>query len=161
MAKEKPVKWVKSWRSIPEADLRKGGVRKGQEVGLRGINANDAIYLIKGKAGKSTELHEQYHNIKRHPAKERDPRMYVLHEIEANMYSFKKIHQPSHQYEHLLGIFIDVHLSTYKETTAKTLRYIHNALKQVKAPPSWFEDYRRLEKYIHNPKYADSLYLPK
>jgi len=161
MTKEKPVKWVKSWRSIPEADLRKGGVRKGQEVGLRGLNANDAIYLIKGKAGKSAALHEQYHNYKRHPAKERDPRMYVLHEMEANMYAFQKMRQPLHIREHLLAIFIDVHLSTYKETTAKTLRYILSALKQVKAPPSWFEDYGRLEKYIHSPKYADSLYMPK
>ncbi len=158
---KKPVKWVKSWRDIPEAELRKGGVLKGQEGGLKGLNAKDAIYLIEGKAGKSTELHEQYHNLKRHPAKERDPQKYVLHELEANMCSFTKMHQPLHQREHLLAIFIDVHMGTYKETTARTLRYILSALRQVKAPPTWFDDYEKLEKYIHSPRYMDSLYARK
>lgn len=140
----KKLKWVDSWRDIPEAELIKGHVEKGQRSGLVGLNGEKAIYLVRGKATEATALHEQYHQMKKHPAKERDPKAYVLHELQAQMYAYNKLHQPTHIQSHLRAIYRDINSDMYSLSGVKALSCILSALRAVKAPPAWFKDYEKL-----------------
>jgi hypothetical protein len=137
------VKWVNSWRDIPEDARKRAKVDKGST--LVGLTDRGITYLIRGKASKWMEEHEEYHNAKKHPAKERDYKMYVLHELEANMAAYNKYGQPKHILSHLRGIYNDIRFNVYQRTKQEALSAIGSALVKVKAPVGWKEDYQKLK----------------
>ena len=137
------VKWVDSWKDIPKAARDRAHVDSGST--LVGMADRGIIYLIKGKAAKWMESHEEFHLIKKHPGRERDYKMYVLHELEANIYAYSIHRLPKHILAHLSGIYNDIRFNVYQCNNREALSAINNALKQVKAPKSWFEDYSKLK----------------
>jgi hypothetical protein len=138
-----PVKWVDSWKDIPKNVRERHNVTS--KTHLVGLSDGATTYLIKGKAAKWTAEHEKYHNVKRHPMKERNPRDFVLHELQANMSAYKKVGQPKHMLSQLRGIYNDLRVNIYKCNKSEALSAIGSALKQIKAPESWVEDYKKLK----------------
>lgn len=137
------VKWVNSWRDIPKEVRDRAHVDKGST--LVGLTDRGVTYLIRGKAAKWMETHEEFHHIKRHPAKERDYKIYVLHELEANISAYNKHGQPKHMLSQLRGIYNDIRFNVYQCTKREALSAISSVLKQIKAPSSWVEDYKKLK----------------
>jgi hypothetical protein len=139
------VKWVNSWKDIPKAARDRAHVDSGST--LVGMTDKGIIYLIKGKASKWMETHEEFHLIKKHPGRERDYKIYVLHELEANMAAYDKYSQPKHILSHLRGIYNDIRFNVYQCTNREALSAIGHALRQVKAPDGWLKDYRKLKEW--------------
>ena len=142
--KDRKIKWVKSYNEIPEEIRKYNDVKPGDD--LIGLAGNDGIiYLVKGRATDSTAFHEKFHIIYNHPRKERDPRMYVFHEIQANVYGYKKTGKPKHMLEQLRAIFNDVCYNIYDIDERKALILINSALSRTKAPDSWRDDFVKLK----------------
>jgi len=137
------VKWVNSWKDIPK-DVRERN-QITSKTHLVGLSDRGITYLIRGKATKSTELHEEYHHIKKHPGKERNPKDFALHELQASMYAYNKVKQPAHILGQLRAIYNDLTINIYKCNKTDALSAICSALKQIKAPNSWVEDYKKLK----------------
>lgn len=137
------VKWVNSYKEIPKEVLDRVYVDNGST--LIGLTDRGTIYLIRGKAAKWVETHEKFHHVKRHPAKERDYRMFVLHELEANMSAYNKFGQPKHILSQLRGIYNDSRFNLYSCTKKESLSAISSALTKVHAPKSWREDFNKLK----------------
>ena len=145
MGKEKiKIKWVNNGKDIPLKAREKANVYKLSDLaGLCDFDTS-TLYLVRGLAGKWVEHHEMYHYTKRHPTKPRNPKHFALHELEANMYAYKKTGQPAHILMHLKGVWQDLAFNTYKLGERKAKVLIGQALREVKAPQSWMEDYKKL-----------------
>lgn len=143
-----PVKkiWVSSWRDIPKSILEKNKVKSG--ASLRGIVDKNTIYLIRGKSDESIAKHEEFHIKKRHPSKEQNPRDYILHEMQANMYAYKETGQPKHILGRLRAIYNDIGYNVYKTSPQATLGMIKSVLIELKVPDTWKADFKELDRLV-------------
>jgi bifunctional DNA-binding transcriptional regulator/antitoxin component of YhaV-PrlF toxin-antitoxin module len=146
--KERKVKWVSNpYKEIPKKVRDSADIKPGD--GLIGLAGDDGvIYLVKGRATESTLQHERFHLIYNHPKKERDPRAWVLHEMQANVYAYKNTGQPKHLLARLRAIFNDICFNVYDVDERKALILIHSALSRTKAPDAWMSDFIKLKEEV-------------
>lgn len=140
MAKRLRTVWLKNFKDMPkDLDLTTGSVG--------GYDAKtNTVYLVKGVSPKSTEYHEKYHAIKRHPNKPRNPSAYALQEIEANLYAYKQCGQPKRILMRLKGIYNDLG-ADYNLRGKQIIPIIGRALLVHKDIPSgWMKDFEELKK---------------
>lgn len=148
--KKRKIKWIESYKEIPKSVRESADVDKGASFNsLIGLAGDDGvIYLVKGKATEATLEHEKFHLMYNHPHKERDPKMFVLHEIQANAYAYNKTKKPKHMLAQLRGIYNDICFNTYDIDERKALVFIYSALSRTKAPDSWKDDFQKLKEEI-------------
>lgn len=139
------VVWVDNAKDIPLKARESSYIYKLSD--LAGLRDGNTLYLVKGMAGKWVEYHELYHHIKRHPAKPKNPKDYVLHELEANLYAYEKTGMPRHILMHLKGIWQDLAFNVYSLGGYRAIILIGQALREVNAPQSWMADYKKLKEW--------------
>jgi hypothetical protein len=137
------VKWVNSWKDIPKEVRERNQITA--KTHLHGLSDRGVTYLIRGKSAPWVAEHEEYHHLKKHPSKERNPRDFALHELQATIYAYNKTGQPKHILSQLRAIYNDLRINIYKCNKSEALSAISSALKQIKAPSSWVEDYKKLK----------------
>ena len=140
------IKWINSYKDIPK-DIRKK-YHIGSNDNLVGLANEEVVYAIRGRATEATVLHEMFHIIKKHPIKERDPKNFVLHELQAHMYGYSQIKQPKHLMGELRANYNDLCFNVYKCSSKFALTAVHDSLVKVKAPSTWMSDYKRLVKEV-------------
>jgi len=141
------IKWIKSYKDIPLETRKKAHIdRKDNLVAL--ADDDGIIYAIKGKATEASVLHEMFHLIKKHPTKPRDPKTFVLQELQAHMYGYSQLKKPRHLIGELRANFNDLCFNVYKCSSKDALTAMHDSLVKVKAPPTWMSDYNRLVKEV-------------
>ena len=138
-------KYVKQYSDLPE-----------YEKGLQGYSSpkDNAIYLVKDKSPKSTEYHEEYHLIKRHPIKPRNADEFVRQELLANLYAYKKCGQPKRILLRLWGISREL-VNLYGKTYKQTLPIIKRVVRSEKGiPTGWLKDLDIFSEEINSSKYS-------
>ena len=119
----------------------------------RGINSRttgyheprtDTIYVISGKTPQSDIEHEIYHSKKRHPDKPRNPVNYVKHELEADLYAYRRTGSPKHIKGTLRGILYAIHSELYKVNARRAISIIRSVLYNLNVPSSWRDDFKGL-----------------
>jgi hypothetical protein len=132
------VKWYKKWQDVP---IDSGGQPFKAAVKDR------TIYAIKGETTDWALEHEKAHIIKNHPTFPYTAKEWILQELEASKYAYKKLGKPIHL-KFSLGGILRVCRKNYRLTYKQTLPYIHMALVKVNAPKTWFDDYNSLVQEI-------------
>lgn len=125
-------------------------IKKVQKKELHGASAmieGKTIYVSKDTS-KSDMFHEvgHYklgHNLKREP---RSPKKYVLEEIGANIFAYKRTGNPKHIHMQLKAIYNDLTWRIYHINRVEALRDIKYALCTQKTPDTWKNDYKLLIK---------------
>lgn len=138
------VKWVNSWRDIPK-DVRERNYVDYQLHGLYDKPTN-TIYGIRGKTSKADIEHELYHSKKKHPETPRVPSVFVINELQANMYAYNTTGQPKHILGKLRAIYNDLVKYKYKLTHKEALNLISQSLNKIQAPNSWHDDFKEASK---------------
>lgn len=150
---EPQVKWVKSWREIPDVDPNEAGDRL-----LRAIyfQDNNVIYAIKGGTTQYDLEHERYHakraneyverEKQKHPTKtrrqiiderygkRRDKRKYgieddIAEEFEAHKYTYEKTKKPKHLHRQLSAMY--AWLTETSKPKTKGVFYVVNKPSEV------------------------------
>jgi len=137
------IKWVGSYRDIP--DYKKRGI----DSKVRGYHdpRTDTIYLIRGKASRAIEQHEIAHSIKRDPDKPRSAKIFAMHEIRADLYSYKKIGRPLHIKGTLRGLYWDLR-NMYGLEGWQSMKMIDEMIRTYAKmiPHSWIRDWVEIKK---------------
>ena len=130
------IKWVDSFRDIPRYR------EKGLDSSVKGYHnpRTDIVYLIRGKASRATQEHEIYHSIRRDPDKPRTPLNFVIHEIRAYLFSYKKIKQPTHIKGVLRGIYWSLR-EMYGLSGSQAVKTINVVMRNKTIPATWKRDW--------------------
>jgi hypothetical protein len=134
------VKQLNNWREFPDNQ----GDSKTKAMGSP---KKRIVYVVKGKTTQSEKLHEIGHIVKGHSNSwNYKANNYIKEEIEANLYSYKRVGKPSHIHGLLRGLLLDL-IDHYKLSNKKSMQIIGHwvALSKVK---SWKEDYTELAKEV-------------
>jgi len=145
--KEFSIKWVDSWRELPE-DGRKSTVTAYTD------SHTGIIYAIKGVTSKADIEHEKYHaSVIGKYSKPDDEyiktNLYIREELEANKKSYDTIRKPTHIIGQLRAIFNDVSINLGETPPQEAMQLINEELKRVNPPQEWLDDYKILEKEYH------------
>lgn len=137
--------------------VRVGSYKNIPRYNERGINSDTTgyhdprtgtIYVIKGKTPKSDIEHEVFHSKKRHPDRPRNPIDYVRHELEADLYAYRRTGNPKHIKRTLGGIFYVIHQELYEVDKRSALSIIRSVLYSLGVPNAWKEDYNKLHEVV-------------
>lgn len=140
--KKYKVKRVSSWKDFPKP------ARESSVLGYSDPKTGNI--WVRMDAPKSTLEHELYHSHKRHAD---FPRLYsdhIDHELEADMYAYKKIGQPVRIVGVLTGLFNTCipYLKKKKCTASQVMSHIKRKLIELEASPVWMRDYNELVRRV-------------
>ncbi len=130
--------WVDSWRDIPD-------LHTSPDVLACHDPKTDTIYLVKGKASRTTLYHEIAHSVKGHSTYPESPRQFVYNEIDASMWSYHQIGRPRSILSDLRSIFLDL-ISIYNLKLGIAYEIIAEVLDELKVPIQWKENLNKVYK---------------
>ena len=132
------IKWI---------DPGEEGTPKHIEGELRG----KTIVLFKGRAKDLTEAHERAHIALGHYRHKRfSPERYVRGELDANLYTYKKMGKPRRLIMELRGLLEDLEES-WDMSNKEGLKFISQGFKVLgdKIPVGWSRDLERLRSEVY------------
>ena len=131
------IKWV---------DPKREGTLKGIEGEIRG----KTIVLFKGRASDLTKAHERAHIILgHHKYKKITPEVYVRGEVDANLYTYRRIGRPRRLITELRGILWDLK-DTWGVPLEDGLKIFSGEFgKRKDIPVGWRRDLERLSSEVY------------
>lgn len=139
------VQWVNSWEEVPseKRDMHKDKVRPSEVSGFYSEDRNK-IFAVRGKTKDWQILHEEAHSRQRQHGY-KNPKLYAYKEIKADMFAYKQIGEPKHNYSHQAFLYFEL-ADGFGISLKQSLQYILDALRKAHAPKEWFDDFDKLVK---------------
>lgn len=138
------IKWVNNYKDIINDVPTTAHLDEGTNAYY--YEPTNTIYLIRGKSKKYDLHHEIFHSIHHHSEHPRSPAEFVNREVGANVYSYKKVKQPTHILSKLRGFYNELVAGEYEIRNKEALALIKQALIKNGAPESWMKDYAELKR---------------
>jgi len=104
------------------------------------------LVLVRKGSPEYIRLHEEYHVKAKSPTKPRNPRDFIDDEINANLYSYKRVKRPGHTGGIQMAIFNQVK-EAYKLPPSKTMKIMKSVVESRKdIPKAWQDDFGYVKK---------------